>query len=46
MFRLTEPGMPVEGEADGPRFHELCGTCHDGESGFDVEEECSYCHGE
>jgi c(7)-type cytochrome triheme protein len=46
-FSVTEPGRPLAGTLTYERIHEgdLCASCHDGESAFAVDEDCSYCHG-
>jgi c(7)-type cytochrome triheme protein len=51
LFRLHAPGMPIDDaaaskeEPAGGWFHEeLCGSCHDGEAAFDVDEGCEMCH--
>ncbi len=46
-FAVTEPGRPLAGGLTYERIHEgdLCASCHDGESAFAVDEDCSYCHG-
>jgi len=47
LFRLHEPGRPLAGELSGDRMHEqLCGSCHNGQIAFSVDENCDVCHGE
>lgn len=45
-FRLDTPGTPVTGAVTFERIHEgdLCGSCHDGERAFAVEDGCMACH--
>jgi c(7)-type cytochrome triheme protein len=47
LFRLHEPGRPLAGELSGDRMHEqLCGSCHNGQVAFRVDENCDVCHRE
>jgi len=45
-FRMDAPGTPVDGDLTFERIHEgdLCGSCHDGERAFAVEDGCMGCH--
>mgnify|MGYP001827277680 CR=1 FL=1 len=45
-FRLNEPGTPISGTITFERIHEgdLCGSCHDGERAFAVDDDCTWCH--
>jgi c(7)-type cytochrome triheme protein len=45
LFRLNEAGTPVGGTMSMDRAHtELCGSCHDGQKAFDVDDGCDVCH--
>ncbi len=48
LFRLIEPGRPVQGEMTMDRMYkgDLCGACHNAELAFDVQDDCSSCHQE
>lgn len=45
-FRMDAAGTVVRGEITFERVHEgdLCGSCHDGERAFSVEDDCFGCH--
>jgi c(7)-type cytochrome triheme protein len=46
LFRINEPGTPVEGALSYERIHEgdLCASCHDGQQSFAVDDDCTLCH--
>jgi len=47
LFRINEPGRPLSAvpTADGEsQFHPLCGSCHNGTKGFDLQTDCGVCH--
>jgi c(7)-type cytochrome triheme protein len=46
LFRISEPGRPVDGELSKTRVHEgdLCASCHNGQQAFSVQDDCAACH--
>jgi c(7)-type cytochrome triheme protein len=48
IFSLSTKGKPIQGELSYERVHEgdLCGSCHNGEDAFAVDDDCTYCHQE
>lgn len=46
LFSLTKKGTPLTGALSEERIHkgDLCFSCHNGETSFGVEDDCSACH--
>lgn len=49
MFRIVPKGSPVARTVvthERMDKGELCGSCHDGEKAFAMDDDCTYCHRE